>query len=168
MGEDGLALRVPVSVEINGESYEVVVEPYWTLLDLLRDELGLTGTKKGCNEGACGTCTVLLNGRTVLSCLIFAVQANEQKITTIEGLESAGELHPVQRAFIEYDGLQCGFCTPGQIMSAKSLLDSNPHPSEDDVRKALAGNICRCGCYNKIVEAVLAASKAMSSGEGTP
>lgn len=155
----GLTNRI--KVEINGEPYEQEVEPYWTLLDLLRDELDLTGTKKGCNEGACSACTVIMNGKAILSCLTFAVQINGQKITTIEGLESKGVLHPLQKAFIEYDGLQCGFCTPGQIMTSKAMLDTNPSPTEDDVKKALAGNICRCGCYNKIVESVLAAAQAM-------
>ncbi|MBI4257536.1 MAG: (2Fe-2S)-binding protein, partial [Thaumarchaeota archaeon] len=130
-------------------------------LDLLRDELDLTGTKKGCNEGACAACTVLMNGKAILSCLTFAVQTDGQKITTIEGLETRGVLHPLQKAFIEYDGLQCGFCTPGQIMASKALLDSNPTPTEDDVKKALAGNICRCGSYNKIVESVIAAAQVM-------
>jgi len=150
-----------IKLQINDEDFDPYVETYWTLLDLLRDELGFTGTKKGCNEGACGTCTVLLNDLAIKSCLLYAVQADGQKVLTIEGLESAGELHPLQKAFIEHDGLQCGFCTPGQIIASKALLDRNPNPTEDDVKRALAGNLCRCGCYNKIVESVLAAARAL-------
>jgi aerobic-type carbon monoxide dehydrogenase small subunit (CoxS/CutS family) len=144
--------------------HDVFCEPRRTLLDVLRSNLGLTGTKKGCDEGTCGACTVLLNGRSVYSCLTLAVDCEGHRIETIEGLSKDGELHPVQQAFIEQDAAQCGFCTPGQVLSLKALLDSNPDPSPQEVRRAVSGNLCRCGAYSKIIQAGLSAAKAKNSG----
>mgnify|MGYP000707666651 CR=1 FL=1 len=146
-----------VPVTINGEPYELVVEPYHTLLDALRNEAGLTGAKKGCDVGDCGACTVIMDGQPVNSCLVLAVEARHSQILTIEGLASGdGSLHPLQENFLKYGAAQCGFCTPGIIMAAKALLDENPHPTEAEVRFGLAGNICRCTGYAKIVTAILA------------
>jgi len=139
------------------------VEPRHTLLKVLRENLGLTGTKKGCDTGDCGACTVLLNGRPVNSCLVLAVEANGAKITTIEGLAKGDELHPIQEAFIQHGAIQCGYCTPGMVLSAKALLDENPHPSELEVKKAIAGNLCRCTGYVKIIRAIMSVSKSMNS-----
>ncbi len=146
-------------LNVNDEFYEVAVEPHRTLLEVLRDTLGLTGTKKGCDEGECGACTVLIDGEAVLSCLLLAVEAQGKRITTIEGLAHNGQLHPLQQAFIDHGAIQCGFCTPGLILSAKALLDRNPKPTEAEVREAIAGNLCRCTGYVKSVEAILAASE---------
>ena len=146
-------------LNVNDEFYEVAVEPHRTLLEVLRDTLGLTGTKKGCDEGECGACTVLIDGEAVLSCLLLAVEAQGKRITTIEGLAKDGQLHPLQQAFIDHGAIQCGFCTPGVILSAKALLDRNPKPTEAEVRAAIAGNLCRCTGYVKSVEAILAASE---------
>lgn len=146
-----------VSLTVNGEEYEAAVAPNQTLVEVLRDTLHLTGTKEGCGEGACGTCTVLLDGKPVRSCLTLAVEIQGREITTIEGLAPRGELHPVQKAFVEYGAIQCGFCSPGMILTAKALLDENPHPTEQEVRRAISGNVCRCTGYAKIVEAILAA-----------
>jgi carbon-monoxide dehydrogenase small subunit len=143
-----------ISIVVNGIAHTIDVKNNWTLLKVLRDQLGLTGTKCGCDEGQCGACTVLVNGKPVLSCLTLAVAANEQEITTIEGLAIGGNLHPLQEAFIEHHALQCGFCTPGMIMSAKALLDENPHPSEKEIKSSLRGNLCRCGSYPKVVRAI--------------
>ncbi|MBI2305545.1 MAG: (2Fe-2S)-binding protein [Chloroflexi bacterium] len=145
-----------VQLRINGEDYEVAVEPYRTLLDCIRDDIGLTGTKKGCDLGDCGACTVLVEGKSVNSCLMLAVEAQGKDVTTIEGLAQNGNLHPLQEAFIQYGAVQCGYCTPGMILSAKALLDENPHPTELEVRQAIAGNLCRCTGYVKIVEAIMA------------
>ena len=147
-----------VSVTVNGEPYEVFVDPRTTLLELLREHLGLTGTKEGCSEGECGACSVTLNGRLVDSCLIFALEAKGGRVETIEGLAKDGELHPLQKAFIACGGVQCGFCTPGMIMASKALLDEVPKPTEDQIRQALGGNLCRCTGYAKILDAVLAAA----------
>jgi len=147
-----------VQLRVNGEEYEVAVEPHHTLLRVLREELGLTGAKRGCDQGECGTCTVLMDGLPVPSCLILAVQAQGQEITTIEGLAQEGELHPLQQAFIEHFGFQCGFCTPGMILTAKALLDKNPHPTEDEIKEAIAGVICRCTGYVQVIEAIQAAA----------
>lgn len=147
-----------VSVTVNGEPYEVLVDPRTSLLQLLREHLGLTGTKEGCSEGECGACSVVLNGRLVDSCLILAMEAKGGRVETIEGLAKDGELHPVQRAFIEHGGVQCGFCTPGMIMASKVLLDEIRQPTEDQIRQALGGNLCRCTGYAKIIDAVLAAA----------
>ena len=146
-------------LNVNDEFYEVAVEPHRTLLEVLRDTLSLTGTKKGCDEGECGSCNVLIDGEAVLSCLLLAVEAQGKRITTIEGLAKDGQLHPLQQAFIDHGAIQCGFCTPGVILSAKALLDRNPKPTEAEVRAAIAGNLCRCTGYVKSVEAILAASE---------
>jgi carbon-monoxide dehydrogenase small subunit len=143
-----------IHMTINDKEYEVAVQPNQTLVDVLRYELRLTGTKKGCGTGDCGSCTVIMDGKPVNSCLVLAVQANGRKITTIEGLESEEGLHPVQKAFTEKGAIQCGFCSPGMILSSKSLLDRNPKPSEEEIRRAISGNLCRCTGYQKIVDAV--------------
>ncbi|MFQ5826597.1 MAG: (2Fe-2S)-binding protein [Dehalococcoidia bacterium] len=152
-------MKQTITLSVNGKGYEIAIEPYRTLLDVLRNELGLTGTKRGCDSGDCGACTVLLDGRAVTSCLVLAMDARDCDIITIEGLARGGELHPLQRAFIEHGALQCGYCTPGAILSAKALLDENPSPSQDEVRSALVGNLCRCTGYEKIVEAILAVAQ---------
>jgi carbon-monoxide dehydrogenase small subunit len=152
-----------LSVTVNGEAYELLIDSRTTLLQLLREHLGLTGTKEGCSEGECGACSVILNGRLVDSCLIFALEADGGQVETIEGLAAHGELHPVQRAFIECGGVQCGFCTPGMIMASKALLDRIPQPTEEQIRHALGGNLCRCTGYAKIIEAVQAAAGMMAT-----
>lgn len=151
-----------VQITVNGTERTVLVEPYYSLLDMLRDELRLTGTKKGCDEGDCGACTVLLNGQPVTSCLVLAHSAHDAEVTTVEGLASGGELHPVQRSFAENGGLQCGYCTPGLIMATVGLLNSNPDPTEEEVKFGLGGNLCRCTGYSKVIEAVMAAVGAHS------
>lgn len=149
-----------VSLTLNGEKRELEVEPYRTLLDVLRNEAGLTGTKKGCDVGDCGACTIIANGKPVCACLMLGVEADGMQLTTIEGLQPAHDkLHPLQEAFIDHGAAQCGFCTPGMVMMAKALLDENPKPTEDEVRFGIAGNICRCTGYTKIVEAVLDVAK---------
>jgi carbon-monoxide dehydrogenase small subunit len=152
-------MKAVVRCEINGEEHDVLADGRDTLLELLRDRVGLTGTKEGCGNGNCGTCTVLFDGEAVNACLVMAMEANGARIVTIEGIGSGGRLHPVQQALLEHGGTQCGFCTPGIVISAKALLDRNPSPSEHDIRSAIAGNLCRCTGYDKIVEAVQAASK---------
>ena len=148
---------------INGESYEDEINVRRTLLEVLRESFGLNGTKKGCNEGECGACTVLLDGKPVASCLLLAVEAQGKRIETVEGVSHDGELHPLQQAFINHGSFQCGFCTPGMLMAAKGLLNENPKPSEEEVRRAIAGNLCRCTGYNKYVEAILdTAEKAIT------
>jgi carbon-monoxide dehydrogenase small subunit len=148
-----------IHLRVNGEERDVFVTPNETLVEVLREELELTGTKMGCGEGACGMCTVLIDGRTVRSCLTLAVEAQGRDIVTIEGLAEGGELHPVQKAFVEHGAIQCGFCSPAMILTSKALLDENPHPTEDEVRRAISGVVCRCTGYAKIVEAVLAAAE---------
>ncbi len=148
-----------ITLTVNGKKHEVAIVPNKTLTQVLRDDLGLIGTKEGCGIGDCGACTVILNGRAVNSCLVLAIQANGSEITTIEGIANGPNLHPIQQAFVDYGAIQCGFCTPGMILSAKNLLDKNPRPSELDVREAISGNLCRCTGYQKIVEAISAASK---------
>jgi len=148
-----------IQLTVNGEEYEVVVAPNRTLLEVLRDNLYLTGTKEGCGEGACGTCTVLLDGKPVRSCLTLAVEVQGKEITTIEGLAPMGELHSVQKAFVEYGAIQCGFCSPGMILTTKALLDENPSPTEQAARQAISGNVCRCTGYAKIVEAMVKAAE---------
>ena len=143
-----------ISLTINEKEYEVAVSPNQTLVDLLRHQLELTGTKKGCEVGDCGSCTVIMDGKPVNSCLVLAVQANGKKILTIEGLETEDGLHPVQRSFVEKGAIQCGFCSSGMILSAKNLLDRVPNPDEADIRMAISGNLCRCTGYQKIVEAI--------------
>ena len=152
-------MKQRIELKVNGELYEVFSEPWKTLLDVLREEIGLTGVKSGCEEGECGACTVLVDGKAVNSCLMLARQAQGKEIVTIEGLEGKEGLHPLQQAFVEHFAVQCGFCTPGMMLSAKAFLDTAPHPTEEEVRVALSGNLCRCTGYVKIVEAVLAASK---------
>src|SRR5438094_4879466 len=148
-----------IHLTVNGVERDVTVEDRWTLVELVRDHLQLTGTKIGCDRGECGACTVLLDGKPVYSCSNLAVWADGRSVQTVEGLGRAGQLDPLQRAFIEHDGPQCGFCTSGQLMSAKGLLNRNAHPTADEVRAGLTGNLCRCSNYNHYVEAVLAAAK---------
>jgi len=143
-----------ISVTVNGVQTEVAVAPNTTLADMLREQLGLTGTKKGCEMGDCGSCTVILDGKPVNSCLVLAMQASGRTVTTIEGLASEKGLHPLQEAFVEKGAIQCGFCSPGMILSGKSLLDQNPNPGEEEIRRAISGNLCRCTGYQKIVEAI--------------
>jgi len=148
-----------VKLTINGTLYELSVQPWETLIEVIRDNLGLTGTKEGCGLGECGACTVIMDGKTVNSCLVLAAEADGKQITTIEGLAESDKLHPIQEAFVEHGGLQCGFCTPGMIMSAKALLDENPNPDEEEIRRGIAGNLCRCTGYTKIIESVKVAAK---------
>jgi len=150
---------------VNGRVYEILIEPRMTLAEVLRDKLCLTGTKLSCGKGSCGACTVLINGKTVCSCLTLAITAKEKNIITIEGLAKDTTLHPLQKAFIEYGAIQCGFCTPGMIISAKALLDENSTPTKREIKQALVGNLCRCTGYVKIVDAVLAASEALAKGD---
>lgn len=145
---------VTIRTTINGKAYELDVRPNMTLLDLLRDELGLSGTKRGCEVGECGSCTVLLNGQAVNSCLILVPQIDGQEILTIEGLANGDKLHPLQESFLDHDAVHCGFCTPGMLMSAKDLLDHTPNPSEAETRSAISGNLCRCSGYQQIVDAI--------------
>lgn len=144
-----------LKLHVNGEEVEVLTETHKTLLEVLREDLGLTGTKRGCDLGTCGACTVLIDGKPYLSCLTLAVDVQGKKILTIEGLAKDAKLHPLQKAFAEKGAIQCGFCTPGMIMTAKAFLDEEPHPSEEGVKRAIAGNLCRCTGYVKIVEAIL-------------
>jgi carbon-monoxide dehydrogenase small subunit len=143
-----------LKLRVNGEDYEAYADPRRNLAEVLREELGLRGAKEGCSTGYCGACTVLIDGKPVKSCLIFAYQAQGREITTVEGLAKDGELDPLQQAFIDGFAVQCGFCTSGMLMSAKALLTKNPHPSEEDVKKAIVGNLCRCSGYKKIVESI--------------
>ena len=151
-------MKTPITCTVNGEEHTVLADTRDTLLDLLRERIGLTGTKEGCGNGNCGTCTVLVDGAAVNACLVLAREAPGRDIVTIEGLSSRGELHPIQRALVEHGGTQCGFCTPGIVLAAKALLDENPRPSEAQIRHAIAGNLCRCTGYDKIVDAILSAS----------
>lgn len=153
-------MKKVINLTINGSPYEVEVEPNLTLNALLRDRLGLTGTKISCAEGECGVCTVLIDGKPMLSCSMLAVAANGTDIVTIEGLAENGELHKIQKKFIELGAIQCGYCSPGMMLAVKALLDENPNPTRDDVKKAIGGNLCRCTGYVKIVDAALAAAKA--------
>jgi aerobic carbon-monoxide dehydrogenase small subunit len=157
-----------IAIRVNGEVRDLDVEPRVTLVDALRDELGLTGTKKGCDRGECGACTVHVDGRRVLACMTLAVMADDTEVTTVEGLAGDGELHPVQRAFNECHALQCGFCTPGMIMQAVDLLADNPDPDERAVREGLEGNLCRCTGYQNIVRAVHSAAQAMKPAAQAP
>jgi aerobic carbon-monoxide dehydrogenase small subunit len=152
-------MKVQIQLKVNGLAYKKEVEPRRTLLELIREDLELTGAKEGCGLGECGTCTVLLDGKPIKSCITLAVQANGREVTTIEGMEGAdGALHPIQQAFIDHGAIQCGFCTPGMVLSAKALLDEKPKPTEMEVKRAIAGNLCRCTGYQKIVEAILSAA----------
>ena len=149
-----------ITLNVNGERSEVAVEPSWTLLETVREQLRLTGTKEGCGTGDCGACSLIVDGRLITSCLMLAVQADSREIISVEGISSNGDLDPVQRAFIDKGGVQCGYCTPGMIVAARALLDANPNPTLDDVREGLAGNLCRCTGYTRIYESVLAAAEA--------
>lgn len=151
-----------IRLNVNDKDYEIAVKPNQTLADVIRDEIGLTGTKKGCEVGECGTCTVILDGKPVNSCLVLAVQADGRNILTIEGLETDQGLHPIQQSFVEKGAVQCGFCTSGMILSAKSLLDRNPNADESEIRSAISGNLCRCTGYQKIVEAIASVKKEAS------
>jgi xanthine dehydrogenase YagT iron-sulfur-binding subunit len=153
---------VPLTLNVNGEVFQVLIEPRRTLLSVLREDLGLTGAKRGCGHGQCGACTVILDGETAYACLTLAIDCEGVQIRTIEGISNGQQLHPVQQAFIEHDGYQCGFCTPGQVMSAVSLLEHNPQPAEAEAKDAMSGNICRCGAYPNIVESVLAAAPVLA------
>ncbi|MBM4086152.1 MAG: (2Fe-2S)-binding protein [Planctomycetes bacterium] len=153
-------MKYPMAITVNDERHELVVDSRRTLLHVLREDLGLTGTKEGCGEGECGACAVILDGKLVNSCLVLALEADGGAVTTIEGMARGAELHPIQKAFIERGAIQCGFCTPGMILAAKALLDENPNPSEAEIREGIAGHICRCTGYSKIVEAIQAAAQA--------
>lgn len=148
-----------IKLHVNGDEFEVLTEVNKTLLEVLREDLGLTGTKRGCDLGACGACTVLIDGRPQLSCLTLAAAVQGKKIMTIEGLAQEGELHSIQKAFVEKGAIQCGFCTPGMILTAKAFLDEHPHPSEGEVKKTISGNLCRCTGYVKILEAIISVTK---------
>lgn len=154
-------MKYKIKIQVNGQDHEVLVKAKTLLVELLRDELGLTGTNKGCGAGECGACTVIMNGNAVNSCQILAVDAGGAEIMTIEGMSRVGSLHPLQKAFIEEGAVQCGFCTPGMIMVAKDFLDKNPSPSEEDFKSAISGNLCRCTGYVKIVNAI----KKVAKGE---
>lgn len=152
-------MKQVVRLTVNGEDYELLVAPNRTLLDVLRDDLGLTGSKKGCDSGECGACTVLLDGLPILACITLACEVEAKKIDTIEGLASEGRISPLQKAFIEHGAIQCGFCTPGMVLSASALLRSNPAPTEEEIKKGISGNLCRCTGYLKIVEAIHSAAE---------
>lgn len=160
-------MKTLISLVVNGESVESAVDPNVTLLQFLREDLGLTGTKHGCGLGDCGACTVIMDGQPVNSCLVLAVQANGREILTIEGLAENGKLHPIQQAFVEKGAIQCGFCTPGMILSAKALLAEKPKPTEQEIRMAISGNLCRCTGYQKIVEAIQEAAKSIEATEAS-
>ena len=159
-------MKTLLNCTVNGEERSVLADTRDTLLDLLRDRLGLTGTKEGCGNGNCGTCTVLMDGAPINACLVLAVEVPGRSVTTIEGLATGGELHPLQQALVEHGGTQCGFCTPGIVLAAKALLDENPRPSEAQIRHAIAGNLCRCTGYGKIVEAIAAVAAGAAPGQG--
>jgi len=147
-----------LALKVNGDTHEVLISPNMTLLEVLRDKLGLMGTKRGCDLGACGACTVLVDGEAYLSCIMLAMDAAGREVTTIEGLSGNGQLHPIQKSFVDVGGLQCGFCTPGIVMTAKAILDEEPKPTEESIKKKMAGNLCRCTGYKKVVEAVMDAA----------
>ncbi|NIM04198.1 MAG: 2Fe-2S iron-sulfur cluster binding domain-containing protein [Armatimonadetes bacterium] len=154
---------LPVSLRVNGETYDLLIPPWRTLLEVLRENLSLTGAKRSCQEGQCGACTVLLEGKPINACLYLAVEAHDREILTVEGLSrGAGGLHPVQRSFVEKGAIQCGFCTPGLVLSVISFLRENPNPSEDEIRKAVVGHLCRCTGYVQIIEAILGASRELA------
>ena len=148
-----------ITIEVNGQTHDLEIDTRWSLLHVLREELGLTGAKRGCDRGECGACTVLLDDMPVNACMILAATVSGRRIRTVEGLSSPDSLHPIQQAFLDNDGGQCGFCTPGFLMSATALLEGNPSPTDDDIRTALAGNICRCNAYGAIIRSVLAAGR---------
>lgn len=155
-----------LKLKVNGREYCVKVKPHKRLLDVLRDELNLTGTKEGCGIGECGACTVIMDGKAVNACLVLAASAEGREIYTIEGLEENGKLHPLQEAFVRHNALQCGFCTPGMIMSAKALLDHNPNPSPEEIKEAISGNLCRCTGYQQVIEAIEEVSQLRNKGGG--
>jgi xanthine dehydrogenase YagT iron-sulfur-binding subunit len=155
--------QIAVKLRVNGADRELHLDARVTLLDALRDAIGLTGTKKGCDQGACGACTVLVDGRRVVSCLMLAAQCEGREVTTIEGLSPDGKLHPLQEAFVRHDAFQCGYCTPGQIMSGVSLLAEGRGDSDEDIREFMSGNLCRCGAYPNIVAAIREVAEAMDS-----
>jgi carbon-monoxide dehydrogenase small subunit len=155
-----------IHIIVNNKNYDIQVKPWSTLLEILRDDLGLTGTKEGCNAGECGACTVIMEGKAINACLVLAMETNGKEITTIEGLADGDMLHPVQEAFLEIGGMQCGFCTPGMILSTKALLDANNNPTDEEIRKGLEGNFCRCTGYTKIIESVKAAAEKVRQGGG--
>ncbi len=148
-----------IQLTVNDKTHRLKVKSHWTLLDVLRKEIGLTGTKKLCDRGSCGACTVVMDGKAVYACSRLAIEADNKKILTIEGLLQAGKLHPIQEAFLEHDGMQCGFCTSGQIMSVKALLDKTPRPTPDQIKEGLSGNLCRCSAYPKILQSAMAAAQ---------
>jgi carbon-monoxide dehydrogenase small subunit len=148
-----------IRLNVNGTEYDIAVRPHATLLEVLREDLGLIGTKEGCGEGECGACTVIIEGKAANSCIVLALEADGKEVTTIEGLADGGKLHPIQEAFVEIGGLQCGFCTPGMILSTKVLLDANPNPTDEEIKKGLEGNFCRCTGYTKIIESVKVAAR---------
>ena len=148
-----------ITIEVNGQTHDLEIDTRWSLLHVLREELGLTGAKRGCDRGECGACTVLLDNMPVNACMILAATVSGRRVRTVEGLSSPDSLHPIQQAFLDNDGGQCGFCTPGFLMSATALLEGNPSPTDDDIRAALAGNICRCNAYGAIIRSVLAAGR---------
>ena len=154
-------MKIPVTLKVNGETYDLMIAPYRTLLDVLREEIHLTGSKKGCDAGDCGACTVLLDGKPVNACLVLAATAQDREILTIEGLARNGKLHPLQEAFVKEGAVQCGFCTPGILMSLKALLDSNPAPTLEEIKIAMAGNLCRCTGYSKMFKAVESLGRGM-------
>jgi carbon-monoxide dehydrogenase small subunit len=147
--------NIKIELKVNGDNYQAIIEPWRTLAEVLRDNLGLMGTKKSCNEGECGACTVLMDGRAVTSCLVLALDARDKEILTIEGLSDGENLDPIQESFLKHGGVQCGFCTPGMVMSAKALLNENPNPTREDAREAVAGNLCRCTGYQQIIDSIL-------------
>lgn len=151
-------MKTEIQLQVNGLVYDLLIEPYWTLLDVLRDAIGLTGTKEGCGKGECGACTVIIDGEAVLACLTLAIRVQGKRILTIEGLARKGRLDSLQDSFVKYGAIQCGYCTPGMIMTSKALLGKNPHPTEEEIKAALSGNLCRCTGYVKIIEAVRHAS----------
>ncbi|OPY85317.1 MAG: Carbon monoxide dehydrogenase small chain [Syntrophorhabdus sp. PtaU1.Bin153] len=154
-------MKRDITLKVNGIKYNLNIETHRTLVEVLRETLGLTGTKKSCNEGECGTCTVLIDNKPAASCLVLAVEAQGREIITIEGLAEGTKLHPLQEAFVKHMAIQCGFCTPGMVMAAKAFLDENPSPTAAEIRKAISGNLCRCTGYQQIVDAVMAASAAL-------
>lgn len=157
-------MKKVLELRVNGDIHEVLISSNQTLLEVLREKLGLMGTKRGCDLGACGACTVLVDGEAYLSCLMLAMDAAGKEIVTIEGLSEDGNLHPIQKSFVDTGGLQCGFCTPGIIMTAKAVLDEEPSPTEESIKKKMAGNLCRCTGYKKVVEAVMAAAGGKGGG----
>jgi carbon-monoxide dehydrogenase small subunit len=160
------AMKQVIELSINGINYDVIVSAEDLLIDVLREKVGLTGTKKGCGQGDCGTCTVIIDGRRTLACLTLAIACQGKSILTIEGVEQNGELHPIQKAFIEKGAIQCGYCTPGMVLSAKALLDENPNPTKEEIQRGISGNLCRCTGYEKIVEAVQEAAETLKAGKG--